>query len=147
MTHEKIKRTTTKRDMRLAVAGSPQRHLIANWSNRPQSFRSNYKRRHNMIYDTGANITSMTPTTLQHIGYNPNRTTNVYHVDSGDASGNVTRRKVLRDVRYHILLTSDKDGLAEGSKRGAALLQDFWHFTIIFGNFFPDDPKSDVEWK
>ena len=54
--NEKIKRTTTKRDMRLAVAGSPQRHLIANWSNRPQSFRSNYKRRHNMIYDTGANI-------------------------------------------------------------------------------------------
>ena len=60
--------------------------------------RAYYKRRHNMIYDTGANITSMTPTTLQHIGYNPNRTTNVYHVNSNDASGNVTRRKVLRDV-------------------------------------------------
>jgi hypothetical protein len=28
--HEKIKRTTTKREMRLAVAGSPQRHLISN---------------------------------------------------------------------------------------------------------------------
>jgi hypothetical protein len=32
---------------------------------------------------------------LQHIGHNPNRTTNVYYVNSGDASGNVTRRKVL----------------------------------------------------
>ena len=29
---QKIKRTTTKTDMRLAVAGSPQRHLIANWN-------------------------------------------------------------------------------------------------------------------
>ena len=29
--NEKIKRTTTNRDMRLAVVGSPQRHLIANW--------------------------------------------------------------------------------------------------------------------
>ena len=38
--NEKIKRTTTKREMRLAVAGSPQRHLIANWNNRPQQFRS-----------------------------------------------------------------------------------------------------------
>ena len=75
---EKIKRTTTKKDMRLAVAGSPQRHLIANWNDRPQNFRSNYKRNHNMVYDTGANITSMTPAALQHIGYNPNRTTNVY---------------------------------------------------------------------
>ena len=110
--------------MRLAVAGSPQRHLIANWSNRPQSFRSNYKRRHNMIYDTGANITSMTPTTLQHIGYNPNRTTNVYHVDSGDASGNVTRRKVLRDVRYHILLTSDKDTSGNRTRKWVELTTD-----------------------
>ena len=61
--YEKIKRTTTKRDMRLAVAGSPQRHLIANWNNWSQPIRSNYKRNHNMIYDTGANITSMTPAT------------------------------------------------------------------------------------
>ena len=48
--NEKIKRTTTKRDMRLAVAGSPQRHLIANWSNRPQGKKmvlsiGNYKTR------------------------------------------------------------------------------------------------------
>ena len=59
--HEKIKRTTTKRDMRLAVAGSPQRHLIANWNDRPQNFRSNYKRNHNMVYDTGANIPGKCP--------------------------------------------------------------------------------------
>eukprot|EP01046_Picozoa_sp_COSAG06_P015892 COSAG06_NODE_1033_length_11001_cov_5.119795_10_plen_145_part_00 len=45
--YEKIERTTTKRDMRLAVAGSPQRHLIANWNNRPQQFCSNYKSNHN----------------------------------------------------------------------------------------------------
>eukprot|EP01046_Picozoa_sp_COSAG06_P044685 COSAG06_NODE_6062_length_3130_cov_2.108545_6_plen_44_part_01 len=32
--------------------------------------------------------------------------TNVYHVNSGDASGNVTSRKVLRDVKYHLLLKS-----------------------------------------
>jgi hypothetical protein len=76
--NEKIKRTTTKRDMRLAVAGSPQRHIMNDWNNKSQPYRSNYKSRHNMIYDTGANITSMTPATLQHIGYNPNRTTNVY---------------------------------------------------------------------
>eukprot|EP01043_Picozoa_sp_COSAG02_P010415 COSAG02_NODE_365_length_23749_cov_13.908584_12_plen_61_part_00 len=43
-------------EMRLAVAGSPQRHLIANWNTRPQQFRSNYKSSHDMIYDTGANI-------------------------------------------------------------------------------------------
>ena len=104
---QKIKRTTTKTDMSLAFAGSPQRHLIANWNNRPQNFRSNYKRNHNIVYDTGANITSMTPAALQHIGYNPNRTTNVYHVNSGDASGNVVRRKVLRDVNYYLLLKSD----------------------------------------
>ena len=54
--NEKIKRTTTKREMRLAVAGSPQRHLIANWNNRPQQFRSNYKRNHNMIYEQLAPI-------------------------------------------------------------------------------------------
>ena len=53
---QKIKRTTTKTDMRLAFAGSPQRHLIANWNDRPQNFRSNYKRNHNMVYDTGANM-------------------------------------------------------------------------------------------
>ena len=63
---QKIKRTTTKTDMRLAFAGSPQRHLIANWNDRPQNFRSNYKRNHNIVYDTGANITSMTPAALQH---------------------------------------------------------------------------------
>ena len=45
---QKIKRTTTKTDMRLAFAGSPQRHLIANWNDRPQNFRSNYKRNHNI---------------------------------------------------------------------------------------------------
>ena len=102
--HEKIKRTTTKRDMRLAVAGSPQRHIMNDWNNKSQPYRSNYKSRHNMIYDTGANITSMTPTTLQHIGYNPNRTTNVYHVGSGDASGNVTRRKVLLGLFLFVAL-------------------------------------------
>ena len=55
---QKIKRTTTKTDMRLAFAGSPQRHLIANWNDRPQNFRSNYKRNHNIVYDTGAKVTS-----------------------------------------------------------------------------------------
>ena len=122
--NEKIKRTTTNRDMRLAVAGSPQRHLIANWNDRPQNFRSNYKRNHNMVYDTGANITSMTPAALQHIGYNPNRTTNVYHVNSGDASGNVIRRKVLRDVKYHLLLKSDKDTSGNRTRQWVTITTD-----------------------
>ena len=122
--HEKIKRTTTKRDMRLAVAGSPQRHIMNDWNNKSQPYRSNYKSRHNMIYDTGANITSMTPTTLQHIGYNPNRTTNVYHVNSGDASGNVTSRKVLRDVKYHLLLKSDKDTSGNRTRQWVAITTD-----------------------
>ena len=43
--NEKIKRTTTNRDMRLAVAGSSQRHIMNDWNNKSQPYRNNYKSR------------------------------------------------------------------------------------------------------
>ena len=53
---EKIKRSTRNRDMKLAVAGSRQRLLMDNWNDRPAAERRQYKQRHNIIYDTGANM-------------------------------------------------------------------------------------------
>ena len=45
------------------------------------------------------------------------------HNDRG-TSGNVTRRKVLRDVRYHILLTSDKDTSGNRTRKWVELTTD-----------------------
>jgi hypothetical protein len=106
---EKIKRTTRSGKMQLAVAGNRQRHFINNWNDKPAAVRSQYKQNHHILYDTGANMTTMTPNTLRHIGYNPDRQSNVSSTNVSDASGNVTQRKILNNVVFYVLLKSDKN--------------------------------------
>ena len=113
---EKIKRTTRSGKMQLAVAGNRQRHFINNWNDKPAAVRSQYKQNHHILYDTGANMTTMTPNTLRHIGYNPDRQSNVSSTNVSDASGNVTQRKILNNVVFYVLLKSDKN--REGRFRG-----------------------------
>ena len=95
--------------MQLAVAGNRQRHFINNWNDKPAAVRSQYKQNHHILYDTGANMTTMTPNTLRHIGYNPDRQSNVSSTNVSDASGNVTQRKILNNVVFYVLLKSDKN--------------------------------------
>lgn len=106
---EKIKRTTRSNEMRLALAGHRQRQFINNWNAKPAAQRSQYKQNHNIIYDTGANMSTMNSNTLQHIGYNPNHQNNVRFLTVSDANGNSVQRRVLNGVRFYVLLKSDKN--------------------------------------
>ena len=106
---EKIKRSTRSNEMRLALAGHRQRQFINNWNAKPAAVRRQYKQNHNIIYDTGANMTTMKSSTLRHIGYNPDRQSNVSYTNVSDASGGVNRRKILKNVVFYVLLKSDKN--------------------------------------
>ena len=106
---EKIKRTTRSGKMQLALAGHRQRQFINDWNNKPAAVRHQYKQNHHILYDTGANMSTMTANTLRHIGYNPDRQNNVSSTNVTDASGNVTQRKILNNVVFYVLLKSDKN--------------------------------------
>ena len=45
--------------MRLVVAGARQHSTVRNWGNRTMRQRAEWRDRHKMIYDTGAQVTSM----------------------------------------------------------------------------------------
>ena len=56
---EKITLKTTGNEMRLVVAGARQHSTVRNWGNRTMRQRAEWRDRHKMIYDTGAQVTSM----------------------------------------------------------------------------------------
>ena len=56
---EKITLKTTSNEMRLVVAGARQHSTVRNWGNRTMRQRAEWRDRHKMIYDTGAQLTSM----------------------------------------------------------------------------------------
>ena len=101
---EKIKRATRMYRMELALAGHRQRSLLNDWSNKSSAERRQYKQAHNILYDTGASVTTMTENTLRHIGYNPDRQTNIDTIEVTDANGRTVRRKVLKNVVFNVLL-------------------------------------------
>ena len=88
--------------MELALAGHRQRSLLNDWSNKSPAERRQYKQAHNILYDTGASVTTMTENTLRHIGYNPNRQTNIDTIEVTDANGRTVRRKVLKNVVFNV---------------------------------------------
>ena len=100
---EKIKRATRMYRMELALAGHRQRSLLNDWSNKSSAERRQYKQAHNILYDTGASVTTMTQDTLRHIGYNPDRQTNIDTIEVTDANGRTVRRKVLKNVVFNVL--------------------------------------------
>ena len=63
-----------------------------------------FLRNNQIVYDTGAMTTTMTPALLRAIGEDPDRTTNVGSQASYDANRNRTVNKVLKGVTIYFLI-------------------------------------------
>eukprot|EP01043_Picozoa_sp_COSAG02_P040227 COSAG02_NODE_3237_length_7121_cov_16.614782_4_plen_200_part_00 len=73
---EKITLKTTGNEMRLVVAGARQHSTVRNWGNRTMRQRAEWRDRHKMIYDTGAQVTSMSREMCDRLRIDWRRTTN-----------------------------------------------------------------------
>ena len=103
---EKITLKTTSNEMRLpvVVAGARQHSTVRNWGNRTMRQRAEWRDRHKMIYDTGAQVTSMSREMCDRLRIDWRRTTN-YTMQSVRGVGNTsTPCKVLHDVEFYICI-------------------------------------------
>ena len=113
---EKITLKTTGNEMRLVVAGARQHSTVRNWGNRTMRQRAEWRDRHKMIYDTGAQVTSMSREMCDRLRIDWRRTTN-YTMQSVRGVGNTsTPCKVLHDVEFYICIDAPLKVTAQWAK-------------------------------
>ena len=101
----KIKAKETNNKFTLAIAGSKQQGIANGWSTRSEASKRNYKSNHEILYDTGAQITLMSKDLLTRIGVNWRRKNNIHMADVNGVGGTESM-KVLLDVQFYVLIHS-----------------------------------------
>ena len=99
----KIKVKTIKDRFTLAIAGPRQQGIANGWSNRSWASKASYKSTHNILYDTGAQVTLMSKALLTSIGVNWKRNSN-FHMADVSGVGGQENLKVLHDVSFYVLI-------------------------------------------
>ena len=101
----KIKAKEANNRFTLAIAGSTQQGIANGWSNRSAGSKAVYKSTHQILYDTGAQVTLMSKALLTKIGVNWRRNNNT-HMAGVSGVGGTENLKVLHDVQFYVLIHS-----------------------------------------
>lgn len=100
----KITLKTRKKAKTLAVAGTRQHASVTGWRNKTVEQRTDWKQDKNMIYDTGAQITTMSRELANRLQINYLRTTNYRDDFIGGVGGTRTPVKVLLDTEFWVCI-------------------------------------------
>ena len=103
--HTKIKRKENSDRLTLTICGVGQQSVPNGWLMRTEHSKSNYKQDHEILYDTGAQITLMSKDLLTKIGVNWRRNNNT-HMVGVHGVGGTENLKVLHDVQFYVLIHS-----------------------------------------
>jgi len=103
--HTKIKRKENSDRLTLTICGVGQQSVPNGWLMRTEHSKSNYKQDHEILYDTGAQITLMSKDLLRNIGVNWRRTVNTRYANVNGVTGS-ENLKVLEDVAFYVLIDS-----------------------------------------
>ena len=95
---------TRKKAKTLAVAGTRQHASVIGWSNKTVQQRTDWKQDKNMIYDTGAQVTTMSRELANRLQINYLRTTHYRDDFIGGVGDTRTPVKVLLDTEFWVCI-------------------------------------------